>query len=339
MKTAVITHPHAITFQDLPRPEPGPGDVRLRLKMISICGSDVHLYTGDWQQRTPFPVRPGHEGFGVVDAVGDGVTQLEVGQRVVIEPNIPCGDCRTCRRGWGNICPNKRITGVLEPGCFAQYSVIPAPFVWPIPDAVSDEDAVLIEPTTVGWHALQVANLAAGDTITVIGLGAIGLLLTHIALAMGHPVLVKDRVEAKMALAESWGATRLGLVGKDDVIEQIYGQMDEAGVTAVFDCGGTPRTAQLALEGAPPGAKIVMVGLSHEPVPFIPLELTRRGLSILTSMIYDHPTDFRRVIELISNGTLQPSKVISARLPFDQLPEALAASARGTEIKTVLTIE
>jgi threonine dehydrogenase-like Zn-dependent dehydrogenase len=312
--------------------------VRIRLKVVSICGSDVHLYKGDWQKRAPYPVRPGHEGVGYIDALGDGVSHLSLGQRVVIEPNVPCGQCRHCWRGQGNICPNKQIFGVVEPGCFADYCVVPAKFAWPLPAHISDDDAVLVEPTAVGWHALQTATLRPGDTIAVIGLGAIGLLLTHTALAVGYKVVVKDRVPEKMALAERWGATAIQLAAEEEVIPQLAAQLNEADVVAIFECGGTVRTATMALEAAPAGTEIVIVGLAHEPVSFIPFDITRRGLNILTSMIYNHPADFSRVIELVAKGTIQPSQAISRRVEFAQLPEALAWAASGAETKVVLTL-
>jgi len=169
-------------------------------------------------------------------------------------------------------------------------------------------------------------------------LGAIGLLLTHVALAVGYKVLVKDRVLAKMDLAESWGAIPMRLADEDEDLFQVAAQMEAADVVVVFECGGTVRTAQIALEAAPAGSQIVIVGLAHEPVSFIPFDITRRGLSILTSMIYDHPADFRRVIELIANGTIRPSKVISRRAPFEQLPETMMLAASGKETKVVLTV-
>jgi len=338
MKTALLTKPHRVEFQEVPRPEPGPGQVRVHMKLVSVCGSDVHLYKGDWEKRAPYPVRPGHEGVGYIDAVGEGVTHLNLNERVVIEPNFPCGHCRYCWRGQGNICPNKRITGVNEPGCFAEYSVLSAKFAWSLPDHISDEDAVLVEPTAVGWHALQSATLRPGDTIAVIGLGAIGLLLTHTALAVGYRVLVTDQVLEKMALAEQWGATPIQLEAGGQVIPQLVAQLDAADVGAVFECGGTVKTATMALDAAPSGAKVVIVGLAHEPVSFIPFDITRRGLNILTSIIYNHPADFSRVIELIANKTTQPSKVISHRCQFAQLPEALARAAGGAETKVVLTV-
>jgi len=159
MRTAVLTEPRNVEFQEVLRPDPDFGQVRVRLKMVSICGSDVHLYQGDWEDRAPFPVRAGHEGIGFIDALGEGVSHLSLGQRVVIEPNIPCGNCRYCWRGQGNICRQKRILGVVEPGCFADYIVLPAQYVFSLPEYISDEDEVLVEPTAVGWHALQMAKL------------------------------------------------------------------------------------------------------------------------------------------------------------------------------------
>jgi L-iditol 2-dehydrogenase len=178
---------------------------------------------------------------GYIDALGEGVTHLDLGQRVVIEPNFPCGHCRYCRRGQGNICPNKRITGVNEPDCFAEYSVLPTRFAWSLPEHIRDEDAVLVEPTAAGWHALQTATLRPGDTIAVIGLGAIGLLLTHTALAVGHKVLVTDQVLEKTALAERWGATAIQLEAGEEVMPQLAAQLDATDVVAVFECGGTVK--------------------------------------------------------------------------------------------------
>jgi 2-desacetyl-2-hydroxyethyl bacteriochlorophyllide A dehydrogenase len=338
MQAAFLTEPRKVEFRKIPRPEPGPGEVRVRMKVVSICGSDIHLYKGDWETRAPYPIRPGHEGVGYIDALGDGVTHLDLGQRVVIEPNFPCGQCRYCWRGQGNICPNKRIMGVVEPGCFAEYSILPAQFAWPLPEPISDEDAVLAEPTTVGWHALQTANLQPGDAIAVIGLGAIGLLLTHIALAVGYNVVVNDRVLEKMTLAEQWGATAIRLKANEEVVPQVATQFEASDVVAVFECGGTARTAAMSIEAAPAGAEIVIVGLAHEPVSFIPFDITRRGLSISTSMIYNHPADFSRTIELVAKRTIQPSKVISRRCQFAQLPEALAWAASGAETKVVLEV-
>lgn len=197
---------------------------------------------------------------------------------------------------------------------------------------------MLVEPVAVGWHALQTAELKAGDTIAVIGLGAIGLLLTQTALAVGHEVMVTDIVPEKMALAAEWGAHPIRQAPEDEAGSLMAAHFETADVGAVFECGGRVETTALALDTAPPGAKIVIVGLAHEPVAFIPLDITRRGLKILTSIIYDRPADFSRTIELISQGIVKPSKAISRRYQFSHVEEALARAASGAETKVVVTV-
>ncbi|HXV98163.1 MAG TPA: alcohol dehydrogenase catalytic domain-containing protein [Anaerolineae bacterium] len=338
MRAALLTEPHQIGFCELPLPEPGPGQVRLQMKLASICGSDVHLYRGDWTKTTPYPVRPGHEGIGYIDALGEGVTWFSLGQRIVIEPNFPCGQCKYCWQGNGNICPNKRITGVTEPGCFADYIVLPAQFAWPLPEHINDEDAVLIEPTAVAMHALRISQAQPGETIAVIGLGAIGMLLTHIAVRQGYTVLVTDRLFHKIELAERFGAIRTNVVDNAEPATQLVRQWDEFEVAAVFECTGSATATALAIEAAPRGAEVVLVGLSSETVSFNPVQLTRNGNNILTSMIYDHPDDFGRTIGLIAGGIIEPRQVISRRYKLAEIATALEKVSKGDEIKVILDI-
>ena len=180
----------------------------MRLKQVGICGSDVHLFLGHRLLSQPTII--GHEGLGVIDSVGVGVVGRAVGERVIIEPNIPCRQCRFCLSGRGSICPNKRTIGLNEPGCFAEYVTLPADYCWAVPDAVSDADAVTVEPMAVAVHALFQSGAKPGDTIAVIGLGSIGLLLTHLALALGYRVFVTERNADKVTLATRLGAESAG---------------------------------------------------------------------------------------------------------------------------------
>lgn len=338
MKVAFLTEPHQVEFRELPRPEPGPGQVRLKLKLASVCGSDVHLYRGDWAKTIPYPVRPGHEGLGYIDAVGEDVTWFDIGQRVVIEPNFPCGQCKYCLKGKGNICPDKRITGVTEPGCFADYIVLPAKFAWPLPEHISNDNAVLIEPTAVAVHALRISQARPGEAIAVIGLGAIGVLLSHIAVRQGYTVLATDRRINKIEWAERLGVIGSVVADNAEPAVQLGRQWDEFEVAAIFECAGSAAATALAIEAAPRGAEVVLVGLSSETTAFNPLQLTRNGNNILTSMIYDHPDDFGRTIGLIAGGIIEPGQVISRRYEFADIAAALEAVAKGDEIKVVLDI-
>ncbi len=334
MQAGVLTAPRSIELQSRPIPEPGPGEVRIRMKAVGICGSDVSLFMGS-RPDLAFPLVMGHEGLGYVDKIGENVNSHQPGDRVVIEPNYPCGRCDYCWQGRGNICPNKRIIGVLETGCFAEYAVVPAPFAWHVPGAISDDDAVVIEPTAVALHTLYSSPARPGDTIAVVGLGAIGLLVTHLAVRMGYTVLAYDRVSEKIALALNFGAIP---IPADAATIQIQNLWKEARVHTVFECAGAAPAFTLAVEAAPRGAYVVVAGLSDKPSALTEFSMTRQGINILTSIIYQHPTDFRRTIGLIENGFLQPGRIISAKEPFQNLALAVQTASSGHHAKIVLDV-
>ncbi|GAB4041315.1 zinc-dependent alcohol dehydrogenase [Spirosoma gilvum] len=334
MLAGVLTAPRSIDLQQRPIPEPGPGEVRIKMKAVGICGSDVSLFQGH-RPDLAFPLVLGHEGIGYIDKLGEGVNSHQHGDRVVIEPNYPCGQCDYCWQGRGNICPNKRIIGVLEAGCFAEYAVVPAQFAWQVPEQISDDDAVVIEPTAVALHTLFSSPARSGDTIAVVGLGAIGLLVTHLAQQMGYTVLAYDRVPEKVALAVTFGAIGIPPESATDQIASIW---KEAKVHTVFECAGAAPAFTMAVEAAPRGANVVVAGLSDKPSALTEFSITRQGINIITSIIYQHPVDFRRTIQLIASGFLQPSRIISAKESFDKLATAIETACLGDQTKLILTL-
>lgn len=338
MKAAFLQQARQMTVRQLDIPEPGPGEIRIRLKMIGICGSDVHLFLGHRPLEAPLVI--GHEGLGYVDKVGAGVRDRKIGERVVIEPNIPCLQCEHCRRGHGNACINKRVVGLNRPGCFAEYVILPAEYAWPVPEQMRDEDAVTIEPTAVTVHALFRSGARPGDSIAVIGLGAIGLLLTHLALSLGYRVFVLEIHPGKLKIAEEMGAIAVRTESRDPdgTAAELHHTLTENHVTAIFECAGTAQTASLATAAAPHGSEIVLVGLSEKEATFKPLKIAREGISILPSIVYDHPFDFRRTIQLIASGTIRPGFIISQYMPLVDIQAALERAALGEDSKIVVTV-
>jgi len=259
---------------------------------------------------------------------------------VVIEPNFPCLECEYCKRGQGNICPKKRIFGIREPGCFAQYTIVPAEFVWKVPDGIPDDDALMIEPSAVALHALQMSSAKPGMTVAVVGLGAIGLLVARFALGLGYKVLVHDRIVRKVDLPVSWGAVAANDGAPDASAAELNAIFTEANVRAVIEATGSGKGTLLAIESAPRGSDVVLVGLSQEPIPIVPSALTRNGTQIYTSMIYDHPGDFRQVIDLIAGGEIQPSRIISSRTNLEGLPQTFERlMTQEMETKVVIDFE
>ncbi|MEZ4905564.1 MAG: alcohol dehydrogenase catalytic domain-containing protein [Spirosomataceae bacterium] len=318
-------------MKSLSVPEPKAGEVRIKLSKVGICGSDVHLFLGHRTLAKPTII--GHEALGTIDKIGEGVSGKRVGDRVVVEPNIPCRNCKYCLRGNGNICINKRVVGLTENGCFTEYLCIPEEFAWKIPIGIDENDAVCIEPTAVAVHALFSSSAKPGDTIAIIGLGAIGLLISHLALKLGYKVLVTEVIESKCNFAKNEGAIVVN--GDGQFLNTIW---EASEVVAVFECAGSAFTATLAAEAAPRGSEIVLIGLSEKQAYFTPLKIAREGITILPSIIYDHPTDFKRTIQLISHKIIQPSRIISSFYRLEQLQTALELASKGNETKIVIEI-
>lgn len=328
MKAAQLLAPQKIEIRDTPAPRAEAGEVIIRPIKTGICGSDVSLYAGYRAAR--YPLVLGHEILGSITALGEGVTQFRVGQRVTVEPNYPCGVCAFCRSGRGNICPNKKSLGVTIPGCFAESFSAPAEFVWAIPDEISDADAVTLEPLAISLHALWQSGAQMGDAVAVLGCGSTGLLLIHAAVAQGVRVIAHDKFPDKLEMARRLGAT---IEEKPDRFSETCHLSD---VTTVFECAGVTATVELALSAAPRGSQVILMGLATLPATFIPLDLVRRGIRLNGSLIYDHPTDFARTIALVASGRLRPSQVITDTLPFDSINHALEVARTGRSGKVLL---
>lgn len=322
MRAAYLTGPKVIEFREEAIPAPGPGELRIRLMEVGICGSDVHYFGG----HRPFsgPTIIGHEGWGYIDAVGEGVQRV-IGDRVVVDPNAPCGKCIYCERGQATVCPNKRTIGLNAPGCFAEYVLVPADFAHTLPETVSGTDAVTIEPTAVAFHALKHASLQAGDTIYVLGLGAIGMLITHLAIQRGIIVYVGELNSVLLDKAVSMGART--------------GDWQTADVRVAFECTGSAAATTALCADVPRGASVVLLGLSEKQASFTPLDLVRRGISIRGSLIYDHPEDFQSVIQLIADGQINPGQIISKYIPLADLEAGLIAASSGHPGKIIVQIQ
>jgi len=321
MKAALLLAPEKIVIDEAAEPRPAPGEVLIQPAIAGICGTDISIFSGHRPVSYPFVL--GHELMGRVVALGKGVTKFREGQRVIVEPNYPCLQCTLCRSGRGAVCAQKISMGVNDPGCFAQRTLAPAEFVWPIPDTVSDIDAATIEPLTVSMHGLLVSGAKAGDTVAVLGCGVVGLLLVHTAVAAGVRVIAHDRLAEKQKMAERLGAV---LPPESEDVERFW---QKENVSTVFECAGVTATAELALKAAPRGSQVVLLGLGSAPVSFFPMKLVREGINLRTSMIYDHPSDFEYVIGLVAKGALRPSSVVTHTFPLEKLGEALKFAGTG----------
>jgi threonine dehydrogenase-like Zn-dependent dehydrogenase len=248
-------------------------------------------------------------------------------ERVAVEPNIPCGDCPQCSRGLGRICARKQTIGQTRWGGLAEYVSVPQAFAWRIPDSMPLADAATIEPAAVAMHVISRAEAGEGSVVAIVGCGGIGLMVAAAALASGYRVVAIELNEHRRNAALSAGVERLSDARDAAAAHEFF---VEAGVTVIIECGGLAATAQLCLDAAPRGSRIVLVGLATGDVTLNPLRFVRAELDVRGALIYDHPADFASTIDLVVAGRLSPGRNTATPAPLRELPAIFAAMETGT---------
>lgn len=315
MKAAMLLEPHKLVIDEIPDPEPGPGEVLIAVGGVGLCGSDTSVFTGKWKAPS-YPWIMGHEAFGVIEALGSGVSPDRLGETVVIEPNIPCFACHQCDRGLTSACIGRRSVGMNRPGALAQRMVIPERFAWAMPD-LPVTDLVCVEPTTVALAALRRLGTQLPDSALVVGVGAQGLVMSLALLERGVTVYVQDINSERMAFAVELGARP---------VETGRGRRFQLAVDTV----GSPSSIAAALDQLETGT-LLCLGLDSRPLDLSSQTLVRRQLTLRGSLTYDHPGDFEEVTALIAEGGFVPGRIVSDEYLLEDAQEAFerSGSARG----------
>ena len=317
-RAAVLVRPSEIALEERPVPEPGPREVLVEVNSVGVCGSDVHYYEhgriGSHVVRAPLVL--GHESAGRVAAVGEGVTGHAVGDRVTLEPGVPCGRCRECRAGRYNLCPD--VVFFATPpvdGAFASYVTIHEDFAFTLPDALSDDAGALMEPLSVGIWACRKAGVSAGDRVLVTGAGPIGLLTMQVALAFGATqVEISDVSEPRLELARRTGATRALRAGADDP-----GEAD-----ALIECSGNGAALAAGIRALRPAGTAVIVGMGPGQTAEIPLALVQNREIWLTGT-FRYANTYPTAIALAASGRVDLEAIITGHYPLEETERALRA--------------
>jgi len=312
MRAAVLNNTAELSVIDLPDPVPGSGEVVIAVTLAGVCGTDYSLYHGKFG--VPLPVVPGHEGMGIVKEVGHGVTNVAVGQRVVIQPNFPCWDCDICSAGMDNICSEKVRLGIDTNGVFAQYVKIPSRYAWPVPEGIDDQTAALAEPLAVAAHAVKILPPATEDRVLIIGAGVIGLMLLLLAKLEGADLTVSDLLTEHLSLAEKMGA---------DSVFQVGGgrDLEPSSFDLIYETSGAASGLADAIGVAAPGARIALLGLPGPDHPVSTAQIVRKELSIVGSMIYTD--EFPGVLDLLESGRIDPTPLISGIIGLDDIDNVI----------------
>jgi L-iditol 2-dehydrogenase len=332
MRASVLRGAGDVAVEDRPVPRPAPDEVLVRIKAVGVCGSDVHYYEhgriGPYTVDEPLVL--GHEASGDVVAVGSDVTSLEPGQRVSLEPGVPCRSCPQCLAGRYNLCPHVRFFATPpHDGAFQEYVVLPAAFVHAIPDAVSDDAAALLEPLSVGVWACRRGQVTAGSSVLVTGAGPIGLVCAQAAKSFGATrVWVSDVNTYRLALAERLGAIPV------NVAERPIG---EQGLEpeVLLECSGHPRAAWDAILTVARAGRVVLVGMGSDELP-IPLPYVQDHELVLMGA-FRYANTWPTAIELVASGRVDLDSLVTGHYGLDDVEQALTAARRDpTTIKAVV---
>lgn len=342
MRAGVLHGIRDLRLEDVPVPSRGPDEVLIRIVQNGICGSDVHFYEdgrlGPFEVTRPYI--PGHEACGIVVEASEYGGGPPVGQRVAIEPGIPCRRCEWCKKGRYNLCPE--VVFLSAPpvnGTFAEYVALPADFAHAVPDTVSDEEAAFVEPISVALQAANRAGLSAGMSVAVLGAGPIGLVTSMIARVFGAVTIYQlDRVPARLATAEEvCGATGLN-VDDGDPTRRLLERTGGLGVDVVFDASGNSRASAMGPLIAKRGGVVVLIGWPEiDPVPFPIEQVLEKELDVRGVNRYCNT--YPQAMELLGKAQLDVGRLISHRFELSQIAEAIAfASAnRQTAIKVMVS--
>lgn len=320
-----------------PVPDPGPGEVRVAIEACGVCGSDHFLQQGGFGRAVPYPIVPGHEPAGRVDALGDGVSELAIGDQVAVYYiTTPAGD-RWSAAGRPNISPHVRRMGVDLDGAFAEYVIRPVAAVVPVPRPVPPEVlAVLTDAVATPLHALRrVADVQPGESLAIIGIGGLGTAAVQLGKVLGAHVIAVTRSETKQALARELGADDVVAAGTPASVAEVREAAGGYGVDVVLQLAGDARADEAAMAMAGPGGRVVLVGAALEPFSVRAAEIFWRELSVLGSrgML---PGDIADAIDLYLDGRLRLDHLVERTRPLAEANEAIDDLAEGRVLRSVL---
>lgn len=320
MKSIVIEQPGKLVIEQRPLMEPAPGEVRVKVSYAGICGSDVHIYHG----HNPFAKYPrviGHEFFGHIDCVGEGVDAARIGERVVVDPVVSCGHCYPCSIGRPNVCTTLQVIGVHRDGGFSDYAVAPAKNAYVVPATIPDRLASMVEPFTIAANITAFLQPTPQDIALVYGAGPMGLTVIQVLKGVYgvQQVIVVDRIDERLAMARDNGADLTLNNLQQSVAEQLAAH--NCRPTLVIDAACHPSILQEAINLASPAARIGMMGFSGEASSITQQSITSKEISLFSSRLNSHR--FPQVITWMSEGKIDAEKLVTHCMPANQVEDAM----------------
>ena len=345
MKSMMLTGIRRMEMQQVPDPEVADDhDVLIKMKVIGVCGSDVHYYTsgkiGSQVVQYPFPV--GHEGAGEVVSTGKAVTRVRPGDRIAIEPAMPCRECDQCQAGRPHTCRNLRFLGCpgQADGCLSEYIVMPETSCFPIPDHMSYDEAAISEPLAIGVYAVDQSIPMEKARVGILGFGPIGISVLLPAQEKGAgKIYVTDKISERLSLAEKCGAAYTGNPDQRDVVAEITGQEPEL-LDVVFECCGQQEAVDQAIDLLKPGGKLMIIGIPGFDRWSFSVDKMRRK-EICVQNVRRQNERITPTLEMMASGRVNVKPMVTHRFSFDRTKEAfdLVTDYRDGVMKAMIDFE
>ena len=339
MKAVVYDAPRSWAVREVDTPDVGPGEVRIKIDQVGVCGTDLHIHEGDFN--AVFPLIPGHELVGVVDALGEGVDRFAVGEQVTVNPNVFCGHCEYCLSGRLILCENAKGLGSNYPGFFAEYVTVSHLLVFSV-EGLPRDTAVFSEPAACAMHGLETLDLRPGGSALVLGAGPTGLLLAQLIASGGaSSVTVAAPSQFKLDRAQELGVDAVVRIDRDDA-EGNLARLREAsggrGYDVVVEATGSTKVAELCVPLTRNGGTVLVYGVTRpdEVVSYHPFDVFRREITIKGS--FAEMTSFGAAIAALRSGRARTDGIITHRFPLDQYGEALDTLAHDPTCHKVVIV-
>jgi L-iditol 2-dehydrogenase len=321
-----------LRLHDEPAPTPAEGEARLRVTAVGLCGSDLHWFgeSGIGDARLERPLVLGHE-FAAVRA--------EDGQRVAVDPAIPCGKCEFCTQGHPNLCPEVRFAGHGRvDGALREIMTWPKELLHPLPDALTDADGAMLEPLGVALHAVDLGHLPSGMRVGVFGCGPIGLLIVQLARLSGAvQIIATDPLPHRLEAAGAYGATHLVRAERGAEAPEVWETAGRRGVDVAFEAAGENAAVETAVHAAKPGGQVVLVGIpADDHTGFSAAAARRKGLTLRLCRRMKHT--YPRALALVERGLVDVRSLVTQRYPLAQAQQAFESAERREGLKVILEI-
>ena len=316
-----MTSPGLIEHKNVSKPIPKESEILIQVKSIGVCGSDIHVNHGK-HPFTTYPVIQGHEFCGIIDKVGEKITNLSPGMKVTARPQVVCKKCIPCKRGDYNVCDNLKVEGFQKSGAAQDFFITTPEKLLLLPDNLSFEAGALVEPVSVAVHSSKRAKKIKNENITIFGGGPIGNLIAQVIRTMGaKKILVRDISDYRLNLIQKLGDFEISNPLNESMESAKKRVFENEGFSTTFEAVGVEATINDAIHSVNKGGEIILVGVFGEKPKVDLAILGDREINIISSMMYKHE-DFEEAIDLMASNQINPLPLITKRFPFEKYIDA-----------------